>query len=302
MWAGIHVLVYLSPLGEPLRLFLLVLAPIAASVLGMLAAALVVNAFKSVVKAVVAQNVLSSAPLRKEVDRIMRGAKFSVPIYVTTAEQRVLHDPDNFYEVMRWQTALAHVLKAPILGSETELYLPKTFIPNYLCLSDFEHDDLVNALMATAALPLGLVQAVEFKGSKYVDGGIVDNRPVLPLVSWRECDALVVICLRPVLGVEREAEKDQWRKLQRLIDLSTYNWDPKQYQRSMAKNDPPIRVPHRQPEHWPEIFYLAPSTELGNFLSGTLNFTEPYAKKMISLGYKDATEFLLENSNLYKCG
>ena len=270
--------------------------------LGITAAAFAIFLYRALGRAVLAQNVMASAPLRKELDRIMWGVTLSVPTYVTVAEYRKLGDPDNQFVVRTPIGMFREILGVHRRGNpETEIHVPRAFVPHYLRVSELEHDDLVNALLATAALPLGLVRAVELKDKTFVDGGIVDNRPLFPLVSLCDCVDIMIVCLKP-MSAQLQSEKQRWQELQRLIDLSRYDWEEaskQPYWFLPVKNDPPTRCPYREPKKWPKIHILAPSASLGCFVDGTMNFDATYTRPLISRGYDDAKRFLEANERLF---
>ena len=247
-------------------------------------------------RAVVVQNVLDSAPLRQEVDRILRGARLSIPVYVTAAERRYLLDPDDIHEVQKTSAMIAR-LAGVTAGADVEMqpFVRRRFVPHYLCVSEFDHPALVDALMATAALPLGIVSAVSYGELTFVDGGMVDNCPLLPVISWCQCEEIVVISLKPTADRSHAGDERRCQELQRLLDLSRLTWDdPAKLRRLVVptRNDPPVECPFRAIEPWPRIHYLAPPRTLGNFMTGTLNFTQAYARSLMERGYQDAERFL----------
>jgi len=272
------------------------------STLAAAAAGFVIYVYRAFGRAVVAQNVLSSVPLRTELHRIMRDARFSIPTYVTVGEHRKLADPDNLYSVLHPTASIKAMLDPRYSESEAEeIHVPRAFVPHYLCLSAREDDDVVNALMATAALPLGLVPAVKLGDKRFVDGGIIDNRPLLPLVSMCECDEVVIVCLGPISSETLGGEKQRLQNLQRLIDLSEYDWEKLLAQAGgglLTHNDPPVRCPYREPKKWPDIHVLAPSASLGGFVRGTMRFEAAYARRLMDLGYEDGERFLAVNKHL----
>lgn len=61
------------------------------------------------------------------------------------------------------------------------------------------------------------------------------------------------------------------------------------------KNDPPIEIPLREPNGWKEpkhVVIIAPDAPLGNFLTGTLNFSPEVARMRVDAGYEKASEIL----------
>jgi hypothetical protein len=245
-------------------------------------------------RAVMAQSVLSSAALRGEVEKILHDAVFAIPAYTTAAELRSLVDPDRVYEV-RTGAAATWMALTGLLVNPNQYYEHKLFIPRYLLLNGMNSKDVVNALLATAALPLGIVRHVVFQGKKLVDGGVVDNRPILPLLD-ESCDEIIVVSLSPVSAEAAEAERLRCQEVQRRIVLDRLDLLVRRFfPRSGATNDPPMNLPLPAIPSWPKITFLGPSVSLGGFLNGTLNFDADYCRRLIDLGRGDALRFLAGN-------
>ena len=92
------------------------------------------------------------------------------------------------------------------LMNETE------WIPEYhdLCQSHTQMQ-IIEKLKITSAFPFVLSAAVSSKNELIVDGGIIDNMPILPLLLM-DIDSIIILCLDSFNG-------DKWRKLQSYIDF-----------------------------------------------------------------------------------
>ena len=124
--------------------------------------------------------------LREEVVRAVAELDASkVPVYVTASERTQLIDPDR---VPGW------VMHGDIKPFEISIECPV-----YFKLNDLTTEERANAVMASAALPLGVFPSVPVAKKYYTDGGTVDNVPVYPLIWIDPCDVLVVVRLRPVV-------------------------------------------------------------------------------------------------------
>jgi NTE family protein len=76
---------------------------------------------------------------------------------------------------------------------------------------------LFEVIMASSSIPL-VFQPVEIDGQLYVDGGILDNLPVSPLVG--QVDYIIGINVMPDTPVEKKSIKTVFGIVQRCFDLS----------------------------------------------------------------------------------
>ena len=79
-------------------------------------------------------------------------------------------------------------LKLPLYVAATNIHTGKI---NY-----FNSGKILDKVLASASIPV-LFEPVEIDGDLYVDGGVVDNFPVTPIVN--ECRELIGISLNPIL-------------------------------------------------------------------------------------------------------
>ena len=79
-------------------------------------------------------------------------------------------------------------LKLPLYVAATNIHTGKV---NY-----FNSGRILDKVLASASIPV-LFEPVEIDGDLYVDGGVVDNFPVTPIV--KECRELIGISLNPIL-------------------------------------------------------------------------------------------------------
>ena len=91
------------------------------------------------------------------------------------------------------------------LGCRLGSYARLRFTPHYILLNDRSIVKRVSAGLATAALPAGLAPPVKIRDNWYVDGGVVDNVPVYPLIEREKCDVIVVLRLKPVKDTTEES-------------------------------------------------------------------------------------------------
>lgn len=188
-----------------------------------------------VYRAVQSASILDNSPLKTSIEELVSRWDLRTTTFVTLAEIR--EDGDNVKEL----------------------------IPVYVELGKETREDQVRALLATCALPLGLVPNTEFHGIRMIDGGAVDNCPILPVVT-KNCHEIVIVHVRPSINTS-ELEERRW--CERLIVKLWFAGD------------------RALPEQWPYIRRVAPQRKLGGFLGGTLNFRSKYTPKLMKQGKEE---------------
>ena len=227
--------------------------------------------------------ILDSSPLLATIEAIFAAHPFICPSYVTLAMTQELWDPDECPHVMD-DTTPGH-----------RLTIPQTYwIPSYVPLQKLAIHDAARACTASAALPFGLVAAVNIDGRSYVDGGVVDNVPIFPFVNTQSVDKLFVVLLDHFDSDADAIAKagltpEEWSRKKRLDALRYVPLPPDSlpYEK-LIHHSPPVVVPLEAPAHFPEITLFYPREPLGGFVGGTLNFRSTYARNLIKAGYKDA--------------
>jgi hypothetical protein len=241
-------------------------------------------------------SLLEPRPIRELVGRTLTGEPRR-PLYVTLTHQSVAFDPDQprmFFGKRDDEIVWGAV--------ESEYDFPRYFDISRMVAAQREE-----ALLASAALPLGIFPSVELDGITYVDGGVADNLPLAPLIRHEKCEELVVIAMRPW---SEEAVKRHWQEIERLIaleqmplatarklylaELARRGGDP----RHASEFDPPVNLPLSELSRWPSrVVLICPDKPLGSFLTGTMRFTGRYARRLLKEGYVDATR-VIEKSGL----
>jgi hypothetical protein len=236
-------------------------------------------------------------PIEDMVRRTITGQEPRRPLYVTLTRQSVAFDPDRprvFYGKRNDQMVWGAV--------ESEYDFPQ-----YIEISGRAAAQREKALLASAALPLGIFPSVELDGITYVDGGVADNLPVTPLIRHEKCDELVVIAMRPW---SEEGVKQHWQQVERLNALEQMSPDKARelYLAELARRggdprhpstfDPPVNLPLSEPDRWPSrVVLMCPDKPVGSFLTGTIRFTGAYARRLLKEGYDDAIR-AIERSDL----
>jgi hypothetical protein len=232
-------------------------------------------------------HLLNRAPLRSAVDTLAQ-EELQSETYICTAAEKEIFDPDK-------PQYIHPTASGPRLyPHDTNITVVKdtSWIPRYFRLNEFSKEERVKALLASAALPFGIVPRVTLRGENHVDGGMIDNVPIYPLIDLAPCDEIVVIQLSPKRGGDSEYRRN-WQRIDRLVRLSDFYYSdflpensPLEYRDT---NDPPKIIPLTDPPRWPRlIITISPSASLGNFLGGTLNFSAKYAQQIMQQGYNDA--------------
>jgi hypothetical protein len=218
-----------------------------------------------------------------------------IPLYVTMAEEDLIIDPDR-----------------PVWGESTakgaHLYWLEpshTFFPHYVSIDTFSQGRGIDSVLASAALPFGLTKSIVVNDKAYVDGGVVDNCPLYPLIAFEQCTEIVVIRLRPgpreLADVTTEIrEIDRLERVRQAQPVkTTWGFDAFDYalnggfQKPYRYSNPPATIPFRDFTHlMPRLWYVSPNKKLGGLFSGTLNFSKKYATELIEIGYQDGIRFL----------
>ena len=245
---------------------------------------------------------LDSSPLRGEIEQLLEESALNMPTFITVAQLVPLADPDDCIALRKTPFTHRKYMDDPGAPIPELAHAPSVGVPRYIAAHELDNTNLADALLASAALPFGIVPPVEIDDKDYVDGGVADNLPIFPVA---DCDELVVVRCNPDLDPQEAIdarEKDRWRKIQRVLDLVEFSGGSGSFfleEAGSIKNDPPIRCPYREPSRFPKLRVLAPSSDLGSFLRGTMNFRKEYARTLVKQGYEDATEYLKRNSDLH---
>jgi predicted acylesterase/phospholipase RssA len=238
------------------------------------------------------QSFLNNSPLRDTLTKIFSrtGIHLICHPFVTTAVQRSVFDPDDPTYINNTSTGV------PSPYAPVEARRVSKWFPEYHYLAKAKITECVEYCLASAALPFGIVRAVEINRTQHVDGGVADNIPLFPLVEHLpQIDEVFVVALDAFDDDDNASAKcgmtpEGWSKIKRLdkvriFDLPCGDWPliDTPYKSSW----PPKTIPLEPPAKFPKITFFYPRESLGNFLSGTLNFDGKYAARLIDLGYED---------------
>lgn len=128
------------------------------------------------------------------------------------------HSPDQIYEIFAQESSFFKYVKLKVPGKglfkteglkknlskhlkaktfeelQTPLYVVATNI-NKAEVVYFNSGEILDKVLASAAIPV-LFEPIEIDGDLYVDGGVLDNFPVLPVEKF--CKQLIGISLNPI--------------------------------------------------------------------------------------------------------
>lgn len=113
----------------------------------------------------------------------------------------------KLYRFLRPSVRLTGLLKMERVENLYDMYLPDTFdklhIPLTVCTADiqagktvfFNQGPLVKPIMASCCIPI-VFEPLQINGKMYIDGGILNNLPVEPLLG--KCDFIIGIHTNPI--------------------------------------------------------------------------------------------------------
>ena len=191
--------------------------------------------------------------LAVQIDRFLE-SDLKIPTYVTVAREIAPNSP--------------HFMLAS----------PGVFKVHYAGLHLAPADVRSDYAYASAALPFGILAHAEIGGKIYVDGGVADNTPLLPMML-EEIDEVWLICLRPGPFDVREHIRNVY--MQAIIA------------KGPSVPDGMVEVLNA----WlgrARIVTLTPRAPLGGLLMGTLNFSKRRTEACLRHGHRVATRALVQ--------
>ncbi|MCR5203065.1 MAG: patatin-like phospholipase family protein [Lachnospiraceae bacterium] len=135
-----------------------------------------------------------------------------------------------------------------------------TGFPEHHLINNYSDNDIVDALLASSAIPI-IYDSQTFKDAKYYDGGfplLGSNTPISPLYS---------------LGIRKFV----------VIHLRTFNTFKNKKTEIMLNR----KILGESFYEGADFVHIFPSEGLGDLMTGTLNFDADYLKNTLELGYKD---------------
>ncbi len=183
-------------------------------------------------------------------------------------------------------------------------HMSREYLPAYSRLNGKDSDAIVDLLLGSASLPFGIFPNRKLNDEGWLDGGLADNTPVLPLVD-RGCETIVVVHLDHRLGRRGDSshvddvvgtrvaelehklaiEGESKENLRKFIALHGSKVELSDWP-DLYADEPLPRRP------LPKLVHIVPSRRLGGLLRGTLRFSPRRARWLMRLGYEDARRSL----------
>lgn len=192
----------------------------------------------------------SSAPLQKRIREVLYGALLTVPTYVAVAEYREVCDPQKL-RFFRGKSAP----RGFWVGYDR-------YVPDYVALHETTEGRLAPLVLASGSLPYGTTLPVRDGNRLLVDGGVIDNSPVLPLISSEQCEYIVIIKLKKSLMQTTTQDQERFRRLERLRLAARLT--PDEARRMRARGE---TLTVNEPAVWPKLKTVGPTFPLGSLLS-----------------------------------
>lgn len=152
---------------------------------------------------------------------------------------------------------------------------PGTFAATYVRLDKAPVHLKAALAYASAALPFGILPSVQVGEHMFVDGGVADNTPFIPLLA-HAVDEIWIIRLRP-------ENLDLIEHLRSVL-----------HQQSLALGMALPSTFYEQILSRAKVTQILPQTSLGSMLTGTLNFTEHRTDVLLKHGYRAASRAITQ--------
>jgi hypothetical protein len=211
------------------------------------------------------------------------------PFFATAVTERFVHDPlaikflDKFRETAPFPPKEKRRLFRRVVAS---LELPLELVSHYVRLNGKTPNAAQTVITASMALPFGLFRRVRFRRRRFIDGGLVDNVPIFPLLDLGLSAIIVVHCNpRPFsLGSEKWKieEMDLAGLESRLLRIQLQQDGLKS-----TRDAVPERSTVRERLRGCEILEIYPSRSLGLPILGTLFFSKEKSERLFLRGYLD---------------
>jgi hypothetical protein len=163
-------------LGQRASLWLTGVLAIATILLPFLAHRVVRGAFSERI------SVLDASPLRWSLDAILSTNPISVPVYATVVRQELFDPRDEAFV-------------SPISIAGLGMLANFNWALDYVRLDGIATSEAAQLCAASAALPFGIVPPIRVDNRLCIDGGVVDNTPIYPLLS-QSLDEIFVVGMK----------------------------------------------------------------------------------------------------------
>jgi predicted acylesterase/phospholipase RssA len=240
----------------------------------------------------VSRGLLDRAALEKLISQTVDSlgtlsARVDTTLHVTVAQEACLHDPEEFHSA--WSSHRG--------GRGT---WSDQWFPNYVDVLSLSLEDRKTAFLNTSALPFAF-KNVFTATTSHVDGGILDNLPLAPMLAQNELDLIIVVSLSPYVAAPT---RDLAKRLDQNWTLhlkGKYLADPTRsgnVEYSLYKSLVDSTRPSRNLEST-KLIFISPKLHLATinlpffrFLTGTMNFEASVFRLWMRNGYVDAKRTL----------
>jgi predicted acylesterase/phospholipase RssA len=218
-------------------------------------------------------SIFDAAPIARLAQKVL-DKDLRRPLFTTAARVARFIDPDDYtYGIFTYSAF-------PPAEMAVKPTPHRRLVPVYSDLNTLSPSDACDALMASSALPLGLLKWRRGAkgGDPLIDGGVVDNLPWFPLIRHDAYDELVLVRCNPPSDWDHAKAVAEWSERDRMLRVldakfSPPDPSPKDDLFKSVRNQPPTVIPFRRPVGWPRlVIQIGPSKPLGTFITGTLGF------------------------------
>lgn len=242
--------------------------------------------------------VLDNQPLMATISRSLDTEKVrrsEIEAFVTAARPIDYFDPDD-----------PALYPNPADPSDDWPYLARAYLPIYSRLNGQSGSQIVQLLLSSTSLPFGIFPNRRESEVGWLDGGVADNTPIIPLRELG-CDPIVVVHLDHKLAKwwrrgkldkivgARVAVRERMRKNWQSSEANLRRFENRRRRMRRSGKSPDLGEGIAPPTvPMPRLVHIVPSRRLGGLLRGTLRFSPRRAEWLMRLGYCDASEALLK--------
>ena len=169
--------------------------------------------------------------------------------------------------------------------------MAREYLPIYSKLNGQSGSQIVQLLLSSTSLPFGIFPSQQASDAGWLDGGLADNTPIVPLLSLG-CDPIIVVHLDHRLAKWRNRGKldhivsGRIAKLQRKLEIWRYSEvNFRSFIRrhgstvsSLSKSGKLDQGVAQPTTPVPRLVHIIPSRRLGGLLRGTLRFSPQRAQ------------------------
>lgn len=162
----------------------------------------------------------------------------------------------------------------------------RLYAPKYV-EANIDTQNIQRWLLASASLPFGVLPNVKLNGDVFVDGGVADNAPILPVLE-AGCEEIFIVHTNSkgiVNGQRITTDKGLKDHISRCIALRDSGRN-----HNISLNLQSIE--NQNTEFTARVFHLCPSADTGSLLRSLLFKARKSAEWLEALGYEDTKKFI----------